>query len=436
MKLKRIDVKSFGGINPKSPVVIDFSKDNVVNISGDNGTCKTSLINALLVACGHLSKENKNFVNNESGKIDIDFDFEGKDRYNYQVKVTKSAFKLMYDGEAVPEPITKMKELLGVVGVSPMEVKQKPLKDIIKWLSSYSNKSPEEYEAQMEQHKQGVKACREVRAKANKSAKANREFLEAEEMYVRWEQSEIDYAEAVDIKELSAKLKSAGDNSDKYIKSEAGLKTLREKKTTVESDLEELRRKIAEKEAELADIDKRVSTGEKWLKENKSFKTEYDAIRQQYDNAAEHNASYNKWQQIKQKKSEMDEFETIAQNADAKEKELIRGISELQSEILPDFKGVELVLEDTHEDGGVVKKEGLYVDGKNVAQLSETEWWAFVMKIWRKFKVKIIVIDNMQSLGSSGVELLEKLAKDGAYILAAEMNREQKTLHIEYGDLK
>jgi hypothetical protein len=79
-----------------------------------------------------------------------------------------------------------------------------------------------------------------------------------------------------------------------------------------------------------------------------------------------------------------------------------------------------------------MKKEGLYLNGKNVTQLSESEWWALVIQIWRKYKVKIVVIDNMQSLGSKGIELLEKLNADGAYILAAQMNREQKSLQINY----
>lgn len=106
-------------------------------------------------------------------------------------------------------------------------------------------------------------------------------------------------------------------------------------------------------------------------------------------------------------------------------------MKELQAEILPDIKGVDMVMEDTHEDG-VAVKEGLYWNGRNVAQMSETEWWDIVLMIWRKYKVKIIVIDNYSNLGSSAVEILEKLSKDGCYILAAEMNREQKTLQIDY----
>jgi recombinational DNA repair ATPase RecF len=163
MKLKKLEVSSFAGINPESPVVIDFTNSKFVTVEGDMGVGKTSLLNALMVACGQLSKDSndKSFVNNDTGKIDINFSFVGKDRMNYEVRCTKSSFQLTYEGTAVPEPITKMKELLGIVGVSPMEVKHKPLKEIVKWLASYSNKSPEEFEGQLLKCKNGIKLSKE-----------------------------------------------------------------------------------------------------------------------------------------------------------------------------------------------------------------------------------------------------------------------------------
>lgn len=155
MKLKQLEVNAFGGINPNSPVVIDFTKSKFVKADGDMGAGKTSLLNAMLVACGQITKD-KNFVNLETGKMDVNFDFVGNDRCNYNVRCTKSSFTLTYDGELVAEPITKMKELLGVVGVSPMQIKDAKLKDIVKWLSSYSTKSAEEFEKEMAKHKDNI----------------------------------------------------------------------------------------------------------------------------------------------------------------------------------------------------------------------------------------------------------------------------------------
>lgn len=431
MKLKQLEVKDFAGINNNSPVIIDFSNSKLVTVEGDNGVGKTSVLNSLLVACGQLSKENKNFVNNDSKKIDINFSFVGKDRLNYEVRCTKSTFTLTYEGESLPEPISKMKELLGVVGVSPMEIKNKPLKDIIKWLSNYSNKSAEEFEAQMLKIKNGIKQSTQTRAEANKSFKAINEYLNEEPMFNNWEESEKKYAKPVDMEKLSAELKKAGDASDLVIRGEERLKSLKANRPDVEEEIEELQRKLDAKKMELVQLDEAIAKGEKFAKDGVATKKNYDVVKEKYDNAHKEVVAYNKWQEIKNKKEEKDGYETISQQADAMEKQLIKETKELQAEILPDIKGVELVTEDTHEDG-IAKKEGLYWNGRNVAQMSETEWWDIVLLIWRKYKVKIVVIDNYQSLGSDAVNILEKLNKDGCYILAAEMHRGQKTLEIAY----
>jgi DNA repair exonuclease SbcCD ATPase subunit len=426
MKLKKLEVNSFAGISPESPVVIDFTNSKFVKLEGDMGAGKTSMLNALLVACGQLSKDTneKSFVNNDTGKIDMNFSFVGKDRLSYEVRCTKSSFQLTYEGNSVPEPIKKMKELLGVVGISPMEIKSKPLKEIVRWLASYSNKSAEEFEDQLMKYKTGIKTAREARAQANKGAKSLNEYLSNEEMFLSWEESEKKYSKEINLKEISSQLDVAGKNSDKLLQAESKLKQLNERKASIEEQINRLT-----KEAE--EVQKSIVIGVKFVEENKTAKKEYDKVKLMYDNAAQESINYNKWKEIKRKKSEKDEYETLAQKADSKEKEILQSLKELQAEILPDIKGVELVTEDTHEDG-VMKKEGLYFDGKNVVQLSETEWYSLVMQIWRKYKVKIVVIDNMQSLGSKGIELLEKLSNDGAYILAAQMNREQKTLQINY----
>lgn len=431
MKLKKLEVTAFAGINPQSPVVLDFTQSKWITASGDNGVNKTSLLTAMLVACGQISKDDKNFINQDSNKIDIDFSFVGKDNCSYEVKVTKSTFKLMYDGIAQPEPISKMKQLLGVVGTSPMEIKHKPLKDIIRWIAQYSNKSPEEFEKQLLKLKDGIKKSKESRAGANKIYKAMKEYLDNEPMAQNWEKSEKEYETEPDIKTLSAQLKTAGDKSDKYIRAEEKLKQHNLGRTGIVSDIDRLKKELEQKEAALVEQDKLITAAQKYLDDNKADKKEYDEVKKKYDNVALDLADYNKWQEIKLKKTDMDEAETLSQQADAKEKELLQEVKELQAEILPNIKGMEIVTEDTMDSGALIK-EGLYRDGHNVAQMSETEWFEVVAEIWRKYKVKVVVLDNIGVLGTKGVSVLEKLNKDGCHVLAAEMNRQQKELQISY----
>lgn len=424
MKLKRLEVNSFGGIHPASPVVIDFTQSKWVTAKGDMGLGKSSLLNAMLVACGALSKENKNFINNESGKIDINFDFVGKDRCNYSLRVTKSALTLKYEGETVSEPVSKLKELLGAVGSDPMEIKYKPLKDIVKWLASYSNKTPEGFEELLLKYKTGIATAREKRAQSNKGFKTLDEYLKGEEMFINWEESEKKYVTRPNLKELSAQLEIARKNSDNLNRATEQVTLLKNRVTEIDKQIAALQEEKKEKEG-------RIQQGDIWLEENKTAHEDYGIVKKRYENLSQELLDFNKWESIKEKKQERDEFETLAQRFDAQEKSLLQELKELQAEILPDLKNISLVLEDTHEDGKQVK-EGLYVDGKNVAQLSESEWIAFVIQLWRKFKVKVVVLDNIGVLGSKGIEALEKLNKDGAYILAAEMSRQTKELTISY----
>lgn len=424
MKLKKLEVRAYAGISPNSPVVIDFTQSNFVKASGDFGVGKTSLLDAMLTACGQLSKDDKDKINLESGKIDIDFEFVGNDRKNYQVRCTKSAFKLTCSGESVSEPIAMMRELLGGVGQTPMAIKEAKLKDIIKWLAGYSNKSAEEFDADMLKFKEGIKDAEKSRADANRSLKGLNEYLGTEEMFADWEDSEKKYKVKPNIEKLAEEQQEAGKKSDQLVRAVEKVKQKIERKISIEAQIAQLR-------VELSEVDTAITEGEKFVEKNKNAGKEYDEVSARYKNAAKDLADYNLWQEIKRKKKERDEFETAAQLFDTMAKDLQRDRKIKQSEILPDIKGVELVTDDVTEDG-VFKREGLYYNGKNVHQISETEWWSLVMLIWRKYKVKVIVIDNMQSLGSKGVELLEKLSADGAYILAAEMNRETKTLEVSY----
>lgn len=243
-------------------------------------------------------------------------------------------------------------------------------------------------------------------------------------MFKSWEETEKKYKVAPDTKKLSIELETARQKSDTLIQAETKLTQYKSQKTTIEEQIEQL-------QLQLDATNTAITKGEEFVKLNSKVKEEYTTVKNKYDKVADDLTNYNKWLEIVRKKGEKDEHETLSQRADATEKEIIQKVKDLQSEILPDIKGIELVTEDTVENE-VTKKEGLYWDGVNVAQLSESEWWTVVLQIWRKYKVRVIVIDNMQSLGSGAVELLEKLVKDGCYVLAAEMNRQQKELEIEY----
>ncbi len=435
MKLKEFKINAGGKFNPDAPIVIDFTKSKMVGATGDQETGKTTLIDLFLMACGQLGGEKviDAIKNKETDKLDLELKFVGNDKADYEVSVTKSRLQVKRDGEVKGSPKDLLKTMLGVVGRSPMEIKNAPIEEIVKWLASYSTRSAEEFEKEMTKYKNGIKASRKARAEANKSAKGLREYLAGEMLVGKdgqliesaWKKNEELYKKEVDIADLSKKLTAAGNKVDKFIENETKVDGQKSRKAQIEAQ-------IAALQKELTQVDENISLGEKWLETNKTAKKDYDSIKKTYDSAAQDVADYNKWQEIKKKKVQMDEFEDVALKADASEKSFLKKQQELQWEVIPDIKGVTIELEDSHEDEGEQIKAGFYYNGFNSRQLSESQWLGLVFKILLKNKVKIVVIDNLLNLGSKFMEVLNDLKEKGCYILYTEMSRGQQTLEIEY----
>lgn len=436
MKLKQFKINSGGKFTPQAPIVIDFSKSKMVGLKGDQETGKTTVEELLLMTLGQLGGQDviDALKNRGNGTIDTEFQFEGKDRADYDIKLKNGRLTLKREGQPTPGgPQALIKSLLGVVGVSPLEIKNEPIEKIVKWLASYSTKSAEEFEKDMLKIKNGIKESKRVRAEANKSVKGLREYLFGEG-YVdekgdliekAWKKSETDFKEKPNVDKLSAELKAAGDKSDKFIQFETKLNAKKTRKEQIEIEMADLQK-------ELDEVNKNITEGNAWIEKNKTAKKDYDDVKKKYDNAAKDVTAYNLWVDVKKKKKEMDNFQDVAIAADNKEKELIKRQQELQWEVIPDIKGVEILLEDTHEDEGEMRKAGFYYKGLNSRQLSASEWFGLVIQILKKNKIKIVVIDDISQFGSKFMDLLTSLSESGCYILYSEMSRGQEVLEIEY----
>lgn len=101
-------------------------------------------------------------------------------------------------------------------------------------------------------------------------------------------------------------------------------------------------------------------------------------------------------------------------------------------EVIPDIRGVEIILEDSHEDEGEQVKAGFYYNNLISAQLSNSEWFGLVMQILKKNKIEVVVVDDVSQFGSKFMGILEGLVKGGCHVLYTEMSRGQETLEIEY----
>lgn len=434
MKLKEFKINHGGKFNADTtgPVVLLFETKKTV-LEGDQGAGKSTVLDLFAVAAGRLGgdKVMEALKNRKSGKIDLDLTFTGNDRAEYTVRVTNSQFIVHRNGDKQDSPKELLRKVLGV-GSSLLDKKNEPIEEIVKSLATYSVRGAEEFHKEMLKLKDGMKKAKDTRAKANTSANGIREqlrsegYMEGKELVEKkWTASETKFSKKPDIKKLSEELTAAGTKSDKYIQNETKVKQQEQRKAQIEDQIAALR-------AELKTVEGNIEVGRKWLETNKGAKKEYDAVKEQYDNAAQEMVQYDRWQQIKAKKDELDQFEDIAQRADAQEKDLVKKQQELQWEVIPDIRGLEIVLEDSHEDEGEQKKAGFYYNGLTSRQLSASEWLGVVARILKKNKVPVLLVDDASTLGSGFMEILDELVKAGTYVLMAEMKRGTTELTVEY----
>lgn len=444
MKLKKFQINSGGRFNPDTtgPVVVDFSKSKMVGFTGEQECGKSTVLELFLMACGQNGGEKitKLLTNKDNGDLDVELEFVGKDKAEYEVKVKNGRISVKKEGEKKGSPADLLKQQLGVVGVSPMAIKNGTIEEIVKWLAGYSSRGVDEFNKEMLKLKNGIKEAKKARADANRGAKGAKQYL-IEEGFINdsgdliesvWNESEKKFKKKVDIKEVSTRLKKAEEDADKYLRAEEKLKNHKLRRPSEVKRIEELQAQLKAAEAVLAQTDKDIATGEKYLVDKKADKTSYDAVKKEYENISKDSIAYDKWQEIKKKKSEMDEYEDYSIKADSTEKGLLKKKQELEWEVIPDIRGVEIILEDSHEDEGEQVKAGFYYNNLISAQLSNSEWFGLVMQILKKNKIEVVVVDDVSQFGSKFMGILEGLVKGGCHVLYTEMSRGQETLEIEY----
>lgn len=445
MRLKKFVITSGGKFNHDTtgPVVIDFSRSKMVGATGDQEQGKSTLLELFLMACGQNGGDEivKKLKNKDTDTIDLELSFVGKDKCNYDIKVKNGTITVNKEGEISRSGnVGLLKSQLGIVGISPMAIKDADIDKIVKWLAGYSTRGVEEYQKDMKKVKDGQSTAKKARAAANNVVKGCREYL-ATEGYInkdgdidekKWKESEAKFKKKVDIKEVSKRMDEASADADKYLRAEEKLKGHKLRRPSEVKRIEDIKVQLKAAEATLAQTDKDIATGEKYLVDKKEDKTQYDKVKVEFENVSKDAVADDKWQDVKKKKAEWDEASDLSIKADKTEKDLVAKQQELQWEVIPDIKGVEIILEDTHEDEGEQKKAGFYYKGLNSAQLSQSEWFGLVIQILKKNKIEVLVVDDISQFGSKFMETLEGLVKSGCYVIYTEMSRGQETLEIEY----
>lgn len=417
-------IKEGGKFTGEKGLVVKFSEYQSATLLGDNKEGKSTALGLLSVLLGRSVKqvEIDALVNKFSGKLDATMKFKGKSGQSFEVTRTKSQYYLRLEGDKkdISSPQATIIEELGHCAYNPHKNQLKPIGELVKYLVPFSNTKPEDYEKGDKRLKEAVEKWEKVRADANREAKgrivtlSNAGFAtdKGEIIESKWVAAEKQYAAPLDLKKLSATLDAAGKKSDLLLQAE-----------TKRKDLKAREERLLE---ELAEVQKKLKVADKYIDENKEAKKEYDSVKKQYDEAAQFDREYQKWEAIKTAKTELDEYESAAQLADSKAKAAAADRKELQLSVIPECKGLAFQLEDEPN-----RPAGFYVDGFNAIQMSGTEYLVAILKILRKLKCRVLILDGTADFGSDFTQILEQLKKEGWYILMSEMSRGQ-SLTIEY----
>lgn len=441
--LKNMRVGPFAGISEDHPVVLEFppvakntKKRPITKLTGDQELGKSSLIHFLLHAlCQRFGMKKQELVNLESNEMQGEIEFSQNDQ-TWKVVVTKTTFKLfrlmeVEDEKAwipVGEEVLKLKQLVGNVAISPIELKTSEGAKQVDWLFKMLNVPPDIVEASADLGRK-ISEVTKVRASANKDRVFLQTALSQEPLYNNWEESEATYKEEKTLDKLQAKLRTADAKRGRLVEGRERVATISRKISEKKLEIEDFKRRILAAEKELNDLEKGKAIGDKWVEDHENYDQEYKDVHKEFMTLNEYIVGYRTWQRIKQDKKDMDEFETLVQECDTKKANHVKKRRSLLKDIV-DLDGLEVVTEQ-EIDGKAV---GIYFDGKNPNQLSESELFDLYVKLCRAQGVTMVVVENITSFGSKVVQTLNQLAKSGVYVWATEMRRGQQDLKIEFID--
>lgn len=159
-------------------------------------------------------------------------------------------------------------------------------------------------------------------------------------------------------------------------------------------------------------------------------KTEYQEAEAAYMDINRVLLEQQDWKRIKQLKIDMDQYETLVQDADAKKDKLKMDLMKVTKKYLPEIEGLEIKIATGMDD----EEEGIYYNNKTMAQLSESELWSLFFQIWEQKQVRFVFIENVSSLGTDAVGVLNMLAENGVKIFASMMDRKKGSMKISFTD--
>lgn len=432
---------SFLGIDSDGPVVIDFTEarknQNVTMLRGDQGVGKTSTLYAIMALMGAaFNFDTKNLYNQKDDNININLSFEHEGaKYEATQVGNRLTLKRYYKETdrwiAEGSPKETLRKIFGNLGISPMFLKDLSGKEQIKWFKTTFGADEEvtKKEQKLQKNLDDVfSQRREVRREMNEQ----KGWLSQNEMYKNYEKNLKKFAEPINVeKEKKAFEEITAKNRD-FEKNKNGLSSLKEDHDDITIRIQKLRKELEAAEELQKGYQVRIDAGEKWLDAHKHIPVEYEKANKEWLNLSKTMSDQTQWKEVLRKEKLMHDNEDAVVQADASIDKLRSELLKLTSTYLPNIKGLEIRTKGMNIDNED-EDEGLFYQGKSLAQLSESELSALFLLIWKAKKVFFIFIENISSYGSGFVKLLNDLVKSGEIrVFATQMDRKKKAIEISF----
>lgn len=442
--------KELESANPENGLVIVFPDGyNYVKLEGDQGVGKTSLIKCLQEATGGLALPSA--VNQEENDKRYSDRFWGQDGFLYHLKVTKSTITLERidteeDGtpkknakgkeisSIVKEPKSVLQKIVGPAGISPMELAVMKPADQVKWVRSLMTVSTD-VEAEENNLKKQIKEAYDSRTVANRERDKHKTLLEQNEVYKNQEYW-AKYFDETDYESLQKEVAVVQENYRKYCTGQELLPQLNAQRGTIQesiNDLEEqikqLQVKLDAKREEHNMITDRITKGEEFLKNNESYKTEYEALSEKIEEAAHYPLRKKNYEDMLELQKLSDHYSEESIRLTSRYDKLLETKKSFVKQFSPDIPDFEICIPDEENS-----KEGIYYKGKPLTLLAESELWEVATQLWTAFGVKIVYVENISSLGSGSIKKFNEFLQKGGYIFATSMNRGEDNLKISFSN--
>lgn len=437
LHLKRFEANDFMGISAEDPIIIEFATarkgQGVTKLTGDQGVRKTSTLTAIMYLMGAaFDVDTKNFKNTTDETLDVkmEFDYE-KEKYSVEASgnrlVLKKWFKEADKFVTVNEPKTVLRKIFGNLGISPMFLKSMEGKKQITWFKETFG-TDEEATRKEKKIIESIDLVFNQRRDVNRDIKSIKGSLSLEPLFQNYEKSLEKFKKPVSAEKEKAAYDELTKKNIQFENAKRTLSSLKDDEIEIENKITDLREQLSKAEKQQLEIKDRIEKGEKWQTENKNIPKEYAAATEAWTNLSKTLAEQEKWKGILKKKKELDDNETASQEADGTLDKLRKDLLKLTKSYLPDIEGLEIRVKTGLDDS----EEGIYYQCKTLAMLSESELWALFLQIWAEKDVQFVFCENVNSLGSDAIGILNGLVKSGAQVFASEVIRKQKHMEISF----